>query len=110
MARPRKAGPRNLPAFIPPMLAKPGRPFDSERHLFEVKWDGTRTLCHVEQGSYRFVNRRNIDTTNRYPEFGYLAGLPHGTILDGEMVVLQESKPSFALLQSRDHARSPLKI
>ena len=63
----------------------------------------------MEKGSYRLVNRRRIDTTSRYPEFGYLAGLPEGTILDGEMVVLQEGKPSFPLLQSRDHARSPLK-
>ncbi len=30
-----------LPRFVPPMLAKPGVPFDSPEHLFEIKWDGT---------------------------------------------------------------------
>ena len=27
------------------MLAKPGKPFDSDEFLFEVKWDGTRGLA-----------------------------------------------------------------
>jgi ATP-dependent DNA ligase len=39
------SGGKQLPRFIPPMLAKPGEPFDSEKHLFEIKWDGTRTLA-----------------------------------------------------------------
>jgi ATP-dependent DNA ligase len=33
-----------LPRFVPPMLAKRGDPFDSQEHLFELKWDGTRAL------------------------------------------------------------------
>ena len=37
--RARKALAHRLPQFIPPMLAKPGVAFDSDEHLFEVKWD-----------------------------------------------------------------------
>jgi hypothetical protein len=29
------------------MLAKPGTPFNSKDHLFEIKWDGTRTLAFI---------------------------------------------------------------
>ena len=99
-----------LPRFVPPMLAKPGVPFDSPEHLFELKWDGTRVLAFVEQGGYRLVNRHRVDVTDRYPELGFLRSLPAGAILDGEVVVLHEGKPSFRLLLSRNQARAPFKI
>jgi ATP-dependent DNA ligase len=99
-----------LPRFVPPMLAKPGVPFDSQEHLFELKWDGTRVLAFIEQGGYRLVNRHRADVTDRYPELGFLRSLPAGAILDGEVVVLHEGKPSFRLLLSRNQARAPLKI
>ncbi|MCI0683289.1 MAG: non-homologous end-joining DNA ligase [Gemmataceae bacterium] len=102
-----------LPDFIEPMLSKFGQPFDSPDYLFEIKWDGTRCLCFVERslpGGYRLRNRRRADLTHRYPEFAFLKDLPDGAVLDGEMVVLRNGKPDFALLQSRDHTQSPLKI
>src|SRR6266403_5527269 len=99
-----------LPRFIPPMLAQAGQAFDSPAHLFEIKWNGTRCLCFIEDGSYRFVSRRQFDLTDRYPEFNAIAAFPSGTVLDGEIVVLKNGKPNFALLQSREHSRTPLKI
>jgi len=102
--------PSTLPRFIEPMLARPGAPFDSSDYLFEIKWDGTRGLAFIEGQNYRLVNRRRIDMTDRYPEFAFLALLPAGTVLDGEIVVLQQGKPDFGLLQSREQARSPLRI
>jgi ATP-dependent DNA ligase len=92
------------------MLAKSGVPFDSPEHLFEVKWDGTRALAFVEQGNYRLVNRHRADVTDRYPELTFLGGLPAGTVLDGEVVVLQGGKPSFRHLLSRNQVRSSFKI
>lgn len=108
-AKSTKSG-QHLPAFIAPMLATPGKPFDSSDHLFEIKWDGTRGLAFIEGGAYRLVNRRRIDFTNRYPEFSFLNGLPPGTVLDGEVVVLHGGKPDFDRLMARDQLRSPLKI
>jgi bifunctional non-homologous end joining protein LigD len=99
-----------LPRFIVPMLAESGEPFDSPDYLFEIKWDGTRCLCFVDEGSYRLVNRRQIDLTHRYPDLATLAAFPAGTAFDGELVVLKDGKPDFALLQSRDHSRTPMKI
>src|SRR5438876_735748 len=111
MARPTPShGQAVLPRFIEPMLAKQGMAFDSDDYLFEIKWDGTRTLAFVEHGGYRLVNRRRIDMTSRYPEFSFLRELPPGTVLDGEVVVLRDGKPSFPLLLSREQARVPLKV
>jgi len=99
-----------LPAFVPPMLAQPGAPFDSDDHLFEIKWDGTRMLVVRDGDGYRLVNRHRADRTPQYPEFACLAQLPVGTILDGEMVVLHQGRPDFGRLLSRDLACQPLKI
>jgi DNA ligase D-like protein (predicted ligase) len=101
---------RELPAFIPPMLAKAGTPFDSDRHLFEIKWDGTRALAFIDRRGHQLLNRRRVDMTDRYPEFDLLSKLPMGTVLDGEIVVLRGGKPDFNALQKREHARSKRKI
>jgi bifunctional non-homologous end joining protein LigD len=112
------AGPRGfamsnatkLPSFIQPMLATPAAPFDSDDHLFEIKWDGIRCLAFIEEGSLRLRNRRRTDQTDRYPEFACLKALPPGTVLDGEIIMLKDGKPSFPLLLSREQARTPLRI
>ena len=101
---------RELPAFVEPMLATPGTPFDSDEHLFEIKWDGTRALAFVDRRGHQLLNRRRVDMTGRFPEFDFLASLDKGTILDGEIVVLRGGKPDFNALQRREHARSQRKI
>ena len=100
----------DLPKFIEPMLAKPGAAFDSDDYLFEIKWDGTRTLAFIESSGYRLVNRRRIDMTDRYPEFSFLGDLEPGTVLDGEVVMLNRGKSDFNALMRREQSRSPLKI
>ena len=70
-----------LPEFIKPMLAKPGEAFDSDGHLFEIKWDGIRAQARVDDQGYRLLSRRGLDFTDRYPELALLDELPPGTIL-----------------------------
>lgn len=84
------------------MLASSSRPFDSEDHLFEIKWDGTRALCYVDgEDGLRLANRHDVDTTDKFPELAVLADLPDGTIIDGEIVVLEDGKPSFPKILQR---------
>ena len=107
----RRARPAELPRVIAPMLALPGQPFDSDDYLFEIKWDGTRAMAFIDRpGVFRLMNRRKLDITARYPDLSMLATLPAGTVLDGEIVVLNDGKPDFAALQSREHSRNPIHI
>ena len=99
-----------LPVFVPPMLARPGTPFDSDDFLFEVKWDGARALAFIEEGGVRLLSRHGLDRSERYPELAGLAGGPAGTVLDGEIVVLQNGQPDFRKLQAREQTRTPLRI
>lgn len=102
---------RRLPDSIKPMLAQAADgPFDSSDHLFEIKWDGTRCLAFIEKDRLRLQNRRNIEMRDRYPELACLRRLPAGTVLDGEIVILEEGKPSFNKLQQREHLLNPARI
>ena len=55
------------------MLAQPGAPFDSDDHLFEIKWDGTRMLVVRDADDYRLVNRHRAEP-GRHRQAG--RGLP----------------------------------
>ncbi len=98
--------PARLPEVFTPMLATLERePFDSEDHLFEIKWDGVRVLAFCEPGETRLYSRSGREMTGQYPEFAdlheRLAGTTHA-VLDGEIVAMNEQgRPSFGLLQKR---------
>jgi len=87
------------------MLARLTRqPFDSPDHLFELKWDGIRTLAFIDGGKLRLQSRDLKDLTPLFPE---LSGLPErveagDTVLDGELVCFDdEGRPSLELMQRR---------
>ena len=98
-----------LPDFVPPMLARIGEPFDSDDHLFEVKWDGMRALTFTGRDGLRMLNRHRVALVERYPDLGFLAELPPGVVLDGEIVVTREGKPDFPLVMRRQHAQSAMR-
>jgi bifunctional non-homologous end joining protein LigD len=102
----KRSQPKPLPAFIQPMLAVLVEPFESDRHLYEIKWDGFRSLCFVDSAGNRLVGRRETDFTTRFPELDVLAKLPRGTVLDGEIVQLTDGKPDFQSLLARERSWS----
>lgn len=88
--------------LIQPMLAVNSDPFNSAEYLYEIKWDGYRGLAYLD-GKTTIRSRRSVDLTDKFPE---LAGMHkmvarQPAILDGEIVVFDNGKPSFARLQSR---------
>ena len=99
-----------FPTFLRPMLARAGRPFDSDQHLFEIKWDGIRALAYGEPAGYRLVSRHGLALGELFPELGVLGDLPPGTVLDGELVVLRSGRPDLALVQGRHQLCSGHKI
>lgn len=88
--------------LLRPMLAVAGEAFNSDEHIFEVKWDGYRCLAYL--GATTALRSRNLkDFTPVFPE---LAGLHRAcrevpAIVDGEIVVFDNEQPSFNKLQAR---------
>ena len=72
--------------------------------VFEVKWDGVRVLADVRAGAVRLASRNERDVTPAYPELGGLAVLGD-VLLDGEVVLMDGGRPSFAALAERMHVR-----
>jgi bifunctional non-homologous end joining protein LigD len=95
----------SLPASLSPMLATLiDRPFSDPDWLFEIKWDGARTLAWIVEGEVRLRSRAGNDVMQQYPE---LVSLPqhisaHQALLDGEIVVLDdEGRSDFERMQQR---------
>lgn len=90
------------------MLAGSSDPFDSDEHLFEIKWDGIRLLAFFGEGVARLQGRKLTDATPRYPEVVRgLEKLPGEGILDGEVVVLDEDgRPDFQRVLIREQTAS----
>jgi bifunctional non-homologous end joining protein LigD len=100
-----------MPERVYPALAVLGdRPFSRPEWLFEIKWDGVRTLARVKDGKTRLWSRSNREMTDEYPEVSDLVahvGLREAW-LDGEIVVLDSSgRSDFQRLQSRFSVQKP---
>jgi bifunctional non-homologous end joining protein LigD len=91
-----------------PMLATKSAPFDAADYLFEVKWDGVRALAAVEPDSWSLWGRHGVDYTTRYPELNVLRRLPSGTVVDGELVVLDQGRADLPTLLRRHLRCRPL--
>ncbi|MGE5543737.1 MAG: DNA ligase [Bacillota bacterium] len=81
--------------------------FDSEDHVFQVKWDGVRILTFYNGTEVFLQNRRLHNRTIQYPELQALSRLiRHPVILDGEVIALKDGKPSFPTVMRRDRVGS----
>jgi bifunctional non-homologous end joining protein LigD len=94
-----------MPEFFEPMSATIGKePPTQGDWLFEVKWDGVRALCFLDEGELRIFSRTGHRRDWQYPELGVL---PHffeakQAVLDGEIAVLDKHGVSrFELIQPR---------
>ena len=88
---------------VSPMKAMIGNlPPDDENWAYEIKWDGYRTLCFVNNGGVRLQSSNLLDVTAKYPELHEIAAAVNAgsAIIDGELVVLDsDGRPSFELMQ-----------
>src|SRR5579875_2800502 len=96
--RPRsaKAGSKDepLPESIAPQLATlASRPPGSGDWLYEIKFDGYRLMCRIEQGKAKLITGGGHDWTEKMRTLASaIEDMPvDNAWLDGEVVVLTES-------------------
>src|SRR5271166_2212170 len=94
-----------IPRSVQPMLAAlADRPPSGSDWLYEIKWDGVRGLCFVEDGQLRIFSRNQKRCDQQYPELSVLPRFlkASSAILDGEIAVLDENgRARFSLIQPR---------
>jgi bifunctional non-homologous end joining protein LigD len=95
----------SMPRAIRPMLATlVDEPFNSSEWLYEVKWDGFRSIAYLEDGRVKLFSRNRNEMTAEFPEMKELAAQlkAEQAIVDGELAALDEQgRPSFSLMQQR---------
>ena len=107
-----------FPTKVKPMLSTlVDKPFDNKDWVFEVKWDGVRSVLflHKEKGILEMQSRSGKSITHRYPELVKTLSFSNpsssspvikcreSVVLDGEVVVLDKKNgiPSFQSHQRR---------
>ena len=95
----------SLPHTLEPMLATAvTEPPAGDHWMYEIKWDGVRALCLLENGKLQMFTRRGNRCETQYPE---LHDLPQCLAakkawLDGEIAVLdKDGRSRFELIQPR---------
>jgi bifunctional non-homologous end joining protein LigD len=106
-----------FPAKVKPMLSTlVDKPFNSKEWVFEVKWDGVRSILflHKKKRILALQSRSGKSITHRYPELVKALSFTtpsssseirckESVVLDGEVVVLDKKNgvPSFQSHQRR---------
>lgn len=93
-----------------PMGLIVAEPFDSENYIFELKFDGMRVFAHLGENTI-LINRNGHDITEKYPELVELhKSVATPCVLDGEVIAVQNGKPSFSKLQNRLQLSDKIRI
>ena len=95
--------------FIEPMECLPVEKIpEGELWTYELKLDGYRLVAVKTGGKVTLYSRRGTDLSKRFEYVtAALASLPDETVIDGELVALDEQgKPNFNLLQNFRSAES----
>lgn len=88
---------------IEPMLATlVDQPFDNADWVYEVKWDGYRTIAFMNKGQVELKSRNDKSFNEKfYPIYDKLKEIKLNAVLDGEVVVLTKSgMANFGALQN----------
>ena len=99
------------PHFIEPMLLlRTEKLPEGPNFSFELKLDGYRAIAFKSGKKVSFRSRNNKDFALRYASIAEaLQNLPDGTVIDGEVVALDEAgRPDFNVLQNYGSTKAPL--
>ena len=95
----------------PMLIAQMREPFNDDNWIYELKLDGCRCIGYFDQSGTCLRNKRNMELLPRFPELKELhRSVSKRTVLDGELVVLQNGVPDFFELQRRTLLTDRFKI
>jgi ATP-dependent DNA ligase len=107
MPDPKPASASGVAPPVEPMLAKLAEEIPTgEGFLYEPKWDGFRSIVFRGGPDEVFIQSRDLRPLDRYfPEMHetFLARLPNGCVIDGELVIATPQGLDFDTLQLRLH-------
>lgn len=98
-------------SFKPMLLKEIEKPFNNKNYIYEIKFDGIRSLIYVSKKRFLIKSRNQKDITFLFPELKKIQTfIEKPTIFDGEIVSFYKKVPSFSKLQERLHLKEKNKI
>ena len=95
----------------PMLISQMQEPFNDDKWIYELKLDGCRCIGYFDQNGTCLRNKRNMELLPKFPELKELhRNVSERTVLDGELVVLQNGVPDFFELQRRTLLTDRFKI
>ena len=78
------------------------KPADGPQWVYEIKLDGYRAIAVKSEGKVTLFSKRRKSFNRQFPQVvDALADLPDDTVVDGEVVAMDESgRPNFNMLQN----------
>lgn len=99
---------------LSPMLATLGKSIPPKSdYIYEIKWDGIRTIITKDKQKVSIISRNGNDLTSKFPEISKrIKKQPlESFIIDGELIILGKSgKPNFSKIVSRMHLKGKSSI
>jgi bifunctional non-homologous end joining protein LigD len=89
-----------MPGFVEPQLATIKTKPPKGDYLHEVKFDGYRIQVHISAGKATIYTRSGLDWTKRFRPIVDALDLNVSAVLDGEIVVVEDNRTNFSLLQA----------
>ena len=97
----------------PMLIGADAEAFDDPAYLYELKWDGERCVAYLDPaaGTTELINKRDLKMLPKVPELAALhKQVKKRCILDGELMVLKDGKPSFFEIQRRSLMSNKFRI
>ncbi|WP_373266563.1 ATP-dependent DNA ligase [Hungatella hathewayi] len=93
------------------LIAEMMEPFDSDKYIYELKFDGIRCLAYIDQGSVDLRKKKDFTLLPRFPELKAIyKNVKYKCILDGELAIMINGVPDFHTVQRRSVLTDPFKI
>ena len=93
------------------LIGASSRSLCSDDYIYELKWDGNAVSHADPKLGTELRNKRNVRMLSKVPELSALhKQVKERCILDGELMVLKDGKPSFYEIQKRSIMTNVFKI
>lgn len=101
----------NFLKLKPMLLDEVSETFSNSDYIFELKFDGIRCLIYVSKDEIIIRSRNGVILNEIYPELESIKNISKDEcIFDGEIVLLDNGKPSFKKVMQRFRLKDKLKI
>lgn len=95
----------------PMLLTEIDKPFNDSNYIFEIKFDGIRTIIYTSPNEIIIKNKNGKIINELYPELLNIKEIVNKKcIFDGEIILMDKGEISFSKLQERIFLKDKIKI